>query len=212
MPVVSRQQCAHCGHEQEVMDHQVFFNDHEFVPLAHPAETYELQKLGVKEEDALLQGRVYWRNHYVCLDCRSISTKRKLRLPDYFRKWQGRTEQLTNWSVVIVAVVVLLFLKLPMYYLVPAAILLVIALDFIISAIAKRRARGCARQLEGRLRAQGNVHEDGACHHCGGARLVDYLRFVSEHQHDNEGRGEALRCPVCDQVQLYLDYKYLVMA
>jgi len=180
--------------------------------LAHPVETYELQKLGVKEEDALLRGRVYWRNHYVCLDCGSITTKRQLRLPDYFRKWQGRTEQLTNWSVVIVAVVLLLLLKLPMYYLVPAAILLVIALDLIISAIAKRQARRCARRLEAELRAKGNVHEDGVCHHCGGARLVDYLRFVSEQQHDNKGRGEAMRCPKCDQVQLYHDHKYFAMA
>ena len=47
------------------MDHQVYFDDREFIPLAHPAEEYELEKLGVKKEDALAQGRLYWRTFHL---------------------------------------------------------------------------------------------------------------------------------------------------
>lgn len=194
------------------MDHQVYFNDHEFIPLAHPAESYELQKLGVKEENALVQGRVYWQDDFVCLDCHSITTKRKLRLPDYFGKWRGRNEQVTEWAVVIAGATIMFFLNWPIWIVILALLPLLIIFDLVVSSIAKRKARRAAERLEGQLRAKGMVHEDGLCHHCGGRRLVDYLRFVSKQRKLNGERAEPMRCPKCDQVQLYHDDDYCVIA
>jgi hypothetical protein len=208
MPAINRQQCTHCGHQQEIMDHQDYFDGDGFVPLLHPGETSALLRLGVKEQDALLEGRIYWVFHFVCLDCHAITTKREVRLPDFFSAMQGRAEQISTVFSVLVGALILFFLRWPLYIVLPVVLLLMIGFRFAATARAKRIAHRRAAPLATDLRARGSVREDDACHHCGGTRMVDYLRFVTEHRDDSDPPGQPMRCPRCNHIELYHDYTY----
>jgi hypothetical protein len=171
-----------------------------------------LEKLGVKENEALLEGRVYWRHYCLCLNCSAITSKRKLRLPDFFRKYQGWRDEIVLWSVAIVAAVTSIYFNWGSCVFFSVMVPTYIAIDLVLSAVGRRGARRSAERLEMSLRASGKVRDDGTCDQCGGRRLVDYLDFVLEHRQDNQGRGPAMRCPRCGQVGLYHDYKYFAVA
>ena len=186
------------------MDHQVYFNGTEFIPLHHPGEAFALRRLGVDEAEALLQGQIYWRNYCVCLNCRSLTTKRTLRLPDWYRAYSASADRLAIGGVVVVAVVALV-LGWPMFVAALAALPLLMGLQVAFSALARRAARRSAERLESELRSEGMAHENARCGRCGGTRGIDYLQFVLEHRSNADQRRESMRCPKCNQLQLHHD-------
>jgi hypothetical protein len=193
------------------MDHQVLFDGKDFHTLHHPGEDAAMKKLGFDETEALRNGRVFYDLYCVCLDCRSITTRRKLRGPDFFSFRLRKTWIDRYWWIVVIPLGIIAGIRdWPLWIILPPIVITYVAADAILNVLWKRKTRRRAADDAVTAQALGAAHEHSRCAHCGSERLQVYFDVIYAARQTG---GEAdLRCPKCGELTLHDDRHYMAMA